>query len=103
MRRVFAKLIMISILFVGSQSWACSRPDLPDLPVNGAVDPGTMMQAKVAVSKYITAQRSYLKDCVISTKVHNKIVLEMRSVANHFNDLLHQFDDYQMQRFAVDD
>ena len=85
------KLIAAAILAsCSSLTLACDKPTSPSLPDPATAVTPQMVKAKNDVKAFLGAAEAYLK-CNISTKQHNNMVDEMKSVADDFNEIVRAY------------
>ncbi len=87
----FSKVVTASafVLFT-NLSFACEKPSKPELPDPDTAVTPQMIKAKNDVKAYLSAAESYLK-CNVSTKQHNKMVDDMKAVADAFNTIVRAY------------
>lgn len=73
-----------------SLTFACDKPATPTLPDPATAVTPQMVKAKNDVKAFLGAAEAYLK-CNISTKQHNNMVDEMKSVADDFNTIVRAY------------
>ena len=69
---------------------ACDKPASPSLPDPDTAVTPQMIKAKNDVKTYLASAEAYLK-CNISTKQHNGMVDDMKSVADGFNKIVRSY------------
>lgn len=80
----------IAALGFSQLSFACTRPDAPEIPDPATAVTPQMIKAKNDVQAYVDAAEKYLK-CNISTSQHNRMVDEMKEVADKFNQAVRDY------------
>lgn len=82
-------LLLVTLCF-SALSFSCTRPTPPEIPDPATAVTPQMIKAKNDVQAYVDAAEKYLK-CNISTAQHNKMVDEMKAVANKFNQAVRDY------------
>ncbi len=91
--KVLNKLCAVAMLASCSTiALACDKPSMPALPDPSTAVTPQMVKAKNDVKAFLGAAEGYLK-CNISTKQHNTMVDEMKSVADDFNTIVRAYKD----------
>ncbi len=87
-----SKNLLIAALLTSCSSLAlaCDKPATPELPDPATAVTPQMVKAKNDVKAFLGAAEVYLK-CNISTKQHNTMVDEMKSVADDFNGIVRAY------------
>ncbi len=85
------KLVATAILIsASSMALACDKPAVPALPDPATAVTPQMIKAKNDVKAFLSSAEAYL-GCNISTKQHNTMVDEMKSVADDFNTIVRAY------------
>ena len=79
--------VLVAFSHVG---FACDKPSKPELPDPTTAVTPQMIKAKNDVKAYLKAAETYL-ECKITTKQHNRMVDEMRGVADSFNGIVRAY------------
>jgi hypothetical protein len=87
LNKFFAVALLASC---SSVALACDKPSVPALPDPATAVTPQMVKAKNDVKAFLGAAEGYLK-CNISTKQHNTMVDEMKSVADDFNVIVRAY------------
>lgn len=87
-----SKKLLIAALLASCSSLAlaCDKPSLPELPDPATAVTPQMVKAKNDVKAFLGAAETYLK-CNISTKQHNTMIDEMKTVADDFNAIVRAY------------
>lgn len=86
------KKLLVAAIFASCSSvaLACDKPAVPALPDPATAVTPQMVKAKNDVKAFLGSAETYLK-CNISTKQHNTMVDEMKSVADDFNTIVRAY------------
>lgn len=83
-------LALLAGLLLATPVWACSKPNPPEIPDPQTAVTPQMIKAKNEVQAYVAEAEKYLK-CNISSSQHNKMVDEMKAVADTFNQAVRDY------------
>lgn len=90
MSKLFTFLTSTTFVLFAHTSFACDKPGMPELPNPATAVTPQMIKAKNEVKTYLSSAETYLK-CNISTKQHNGMVDDMKSVADSFNTIVRAY------------
>jgi len=90
MSKLSTILTTIAFVLFANASFACDKPNKPELPDPGTAVTPQMIKAKNDVKAFLASAESYLK-CNISNKQHNNMVDDMKSVADSFNTIVRAY------------
>lgn len=87
----FRNIVCTAILTCSSAVvLACDAPSKPDLPDPETAVTPQMVKAKNDVKSYLAAAEAFL-GCTKSTKQHNNMVDDMKTVADDFNAIVRAY------------
>ncbi len=90
MMNKFAVVLIASSL--STMSFACAKPDKPELPAVESAVLAQMVKAQKEVKKYLKLSEEYL-DCEKNNSRHDRMVKEMKRLGSNFNKLVKHYKE----------